>query len=47
MLDGDTNRFDAVVALMLECEAEDEEDTKALVVPPLLLMLLATIEEAD
>jgi len=44
MLDGDTNRFDAVVALMLECVAEDEEDTKTLVV---LLLLLATIEEAD
>jgi len=41
MLDGDTNRFDAVVALMLECVAEDEEDTKALV----MLLLLIAVEE--
>jgi len=36
MLDGDTKRFDAVVALMLGCVAEDEEDTKTLV----MLLLL-------
>jgi len=41
ILDGDTNRFDAVVAVMLECVAEGEEDTKALV----MLLLLTAVEE--